>query len=551
MITIGYSTKNIDPKFKEYIEKSCGLPKVEVIPFENPGTHSLTEAYNIILEKSSNDIVVLCHDDIYFENKNWGNKILKHFKRNPEYGILGVAGSIKLPVSGKWWEDPSKMRGIVNHQHEGKKWESKYSSSLGNKIEPVVLVDGLFLVVNKQNIKKTFNEDVKGFHMYDVDFCTCNYIEGVNIGVIYDIRITHLSIGMTNDQWEKNREEFVETYKQHLPLIKIDNFENRPLKVLITGLFFKTFTGSEMYMFELAKNLTKLNCDVTVLSDINGPLSQIAKKQGIKVLPFGEDPGYKMGDGKWGFNTPEGFKPTQPNKLYKIAEVHFDIIHCQHKPVTERMLNLYPNTPKIMTIHSEVISLEDPVINTTIKKYVAIRPEIMEKLVFKDGIDENLIDVIYNPIDENKFNTKNTKDGNYILFVGSIDYLRENTIKDVSEYAKSIGKEFWLVGDDKSNYLSEITKESHVKYHKSTSNIEKFVKECSETAGILLGRTTIESWMCGKSSWIYQVNDKGEIKSKERVEPPKDVIKFYSSEVAKEIKKIYTDTINIKISYEK
>jgi hypothetical protein len=74
------------------IEKSC-----EVIPFENPGTHSLTEAYNIILEKSSNDIVVLCHDDIYFEKKNWGNKVLKHFKRNPEYGIIGVAGSKYMP----------------------------------------------------------------------------------------------------------------------------------------------------------------------------------------------------------------------------------------------------------------------------------------------------------------------------------------------------------------------------------------------------------------------------------------------------------------------
>ncbi|NCW59697.1 MAG: phosphonate ABC transporter ATP-binding protein, partial [Proteobacteria bacterium] len=70
--------KKINTEFKEYIEKSCGLHNVEVIAFENPGTHSLTEAYNIILEKSTNDIVVLCHDDIYFEKSNWGNKVLKH-----------------------------------------------------------------------------------------------------------------------------------------------------------------------------------------------------------------------------------------------------------------------------------------------------------------------------------------------------------------------------------------------------------------------------------------------------------------------------------------
>ena len=82
MITIGYSTKKIDLEFRDYIEKSCGIKGVEVIPFENPGTHSLSEVYNILLEKSSNDIVILCHDDIYFEKPNWGNKILKHFKRN-------------------------------------------------------------------------------------------------------------------------------------------------------------------------------------------------------------------------------------------------------------------------------------------------------------------------------------------------------------------------------------------------------------------------------------------------------------------------------------
>ena len=30
------------------------------------------------------------------------------------------------------------MYGIVNHEHEGKKWESKYSKEIGNKIEPTL-----------------------------------------------------------------------------------------------------------------------------------------------------------------------------------------------------------------------------------------------------------------------------------------------------------------------------------------------------------------------------------------------------------------------------
>lgn len=230
MLSIGYCSKKIDPEFREYIEKSCGLHNVEVIPFENPGTYSLSEAYNIILEQSSNDIVVLCHDDIYFEKPNWGNKILKHFKRNPDYGIIGAAGSKYLPKSGMWWEINTEMFGIVNHEHQGKKWTSKYSESKGSKLDDTVIVDGLFIALNKNNIKRNFNEDVKGFHFYDVDFSFRNFLEGVKIGVFYDVRITHKSIGQTNEEWDKNRISFTERYRDNLPVLLPTEFIRKPLK---------------------------------------------------------------------------------------------------------------------------------------------------------------------------------------------------------------------------------------------------------------------------------------------------------------------------------
>ena len=56
------------------------------------------------------------------------------------------------------------------------------------------------------------------FHFYDVDFSFSNHLAGVKVGVCTDIKITHLSIGMTNDEWEKNRIIFSEKYKDFLPL---------------------------------------------------------------------------------------------------------------------------------------------------------------------------------------------------------------------------------------------------------------------------------------------------------------------------------------------
>ena len=71
------------------------------------------------------------------------------------------------------------------------------------------------------------------------------------------------------------------------------------------------------------------------------------------------------------------------------------------------------------------------------------------------------------------------------------------------------------------------------------NKVEPYVKNCYETAGILLGRTTIEGWLCGKSGWIYNVDDKGEILNKRKHEVPSDVSKFDYMEVAKKIKEKY------------
>ena len=543
MITIGYSTRENNPTFIEHLKKTVGPKNVEIIEVVNNGEKSLTKVYNEILNQAKNDIVVLCHDDIKFEDKGWGNKIIKHFTKT-NYGILGVAGTTNMPSSGMWWENRRKMVGVVNHEHLGKKWESKYSTSLGNDIEEVVVVDGLFMAIHKQRIKSNFIEDFDNFHFYDISFCFENYMAGVHIGVLYNIKITHSSIGQTNDAWEENKIKFAEKYSDNLP-ISLPYNGKRKLNVLISCLSFKNFTGSELYVYELAKNLLNENCEVTVVSDINGPLAKMALNLGIKLYHINEPPGFKLGDGKWGFNTDKGFEVAQENKFYKVKEVNYDVIHTQHKPITEAICNLYPDVPKLYTIHSEVISLEEPILHPSIKKYVAIRPSIADYIENDFSVPSEDIVVIRNPIDEKRFNKVNVKNENYVLFVGTIDYLRESAIRDLSTYAKENNLELWLVGANSSIYLEELLKENHIKHFNATWNIEKFVKNCKETAGIMLGRTTIEGWMCGKGGWIYSVDSKGDITEKEFYDPPFDSElqeNYFASKVAKRIK---TEYINI------
>jgi len=202
MITVAYSTRKHNPEFIEYLKKSSGFKKLEVIEKVNNGEKSLAQVYNEVLSESKTDIVLFCHDDIYFETNSWYSKLLKHFEKS-DFGIIGMAGTTQMPSSGMWWENRKKMVGIVNHESDGKKWESKYSESFGNSIMETIVVDGLFIAVDKRKLKKNFNEEFKGFHFYDIPFCFENHIEGVKVGVITNIRITHKSIGQTNEQWEE------------------------------------------------------------------------------------------------------------------------------------------------------------------------------------------------------------------------------------------------------------------------------------------------------------------------------------------------------------
>lgn len=549
MLTVVYCTRESNSSHTDHLIKSSGLHKhIEVIEIINKG-ESLTTSYNRGLKQAKNNIVVFCHDDIIIETNQWGKKLLKQFETKTEYGIIGVAGTKNLPSSGQWWENKRKMYGRVAHTHDGKTWLSTYSQDMGNDIEEVIIVDGVFFAVDKTKLKKDFDETVEGFHFYDITFCFDNYLAGTKVGVITNIRINHKSIGMTNDSWETNRLLFAEKYKDKLPVnIKKIIRKDEKIRVLIGCLNFNGYTGSELYVFELAKQLVKQGCDVSVCSTIGNPLAQIAKQMGIKLFSLQEPPGFKLGDGKWSLNTADGPILSQENTLYKVADINFDVMHLNHKPITEHLLRLFPNTDTICSIHSEVINLEEPVKDSNIKKYIAIRPEIKDYIVDKFEIDENIVDVIYNPIDCDRFKSvKNTqkKDKKIILFVGTIDYLRKETIQDLINTTKENNEELWIVGKKNDTYLDEMLKnEFHVKYFPPTSSVEKYVQQCDETAGILLGRTTIEGWLCGKKGWIYDVDSSGMIKNKTLTEIPNDVDKFRSDVIASQIIEEYKSILS-------
>ena len=221
MITIIYSThkdKNYNNKFKQHLLHTVGLNDVQILEFVNHNQYSLSQVYNSGVTQSIYNIVVCCHNDIKLEI-NWGKKLLEDYSNNPEFGIIGKAGSCYFPESGVYWEKMRQtMVGQVYHHPDGqKKWLNKYSPKLPFII-PVVTIDGLFMSFDKTKCKHFFDETIGKFHFYDHLFCLPNYLDGVKIGVTSSFEITHQSIGQPNQEFWESKDKFVEKWGEKLPL---------------------------------------------------------------------------------------------------------------------------------------------------------------------------------------------------------------------------------------------------------------------------------------------------------------------------------------------
>lgn len=206
-------------EFVDEIKRTCGCD-IQVYFILNPNGISLTQIYSemITSKEIDADVILFIHDDIDFLRKGWGKELLRLFKEHPEYGIIGVAGSAQFDEKGAWWNYEKKY-GQVLHRHDGKSWLTAFSPLLKEDLKEVAVIDGLFIAVHKKRITKNFDTSIKGFNMYDIDFCLANYLDGkTKIGVTTNIRIAHNSIGELKPEWYENRKIINEKYGEYFPI---------------------------------------------------------------------------------------------------------------------------------------------------------------------------------------------------------------------------------------------------------------------------------------------------------------------------------------------
>lgn len=188
------------------------------IAFALENQESLPVVYNRAIQKALEedwDALVLVHDDVALEHDP-RNKLECLFKK---YDLVGVAGASSIEIkSPALWHimgggfNSGKLHGAVAHGTS----ENKHMTSFGPYPHRVVMIDGVFMAINRsvmENVK--FDEsNPSRFHFYDLDFSSAAHKVGHKVGV-GDIYITHESPGLREftDEWKEGEKWFLNKYE--------------------------------------------------------------------------------------------------------------------------------------------------------------------------------------------------------------------------------------------------------------------------------------------------------------------------------------------------
>ena len=217
---------------EQNITETIGETPYEIIAINNPGLMGICKAYNQGAELSKFKYLIFCHEDIIFHTNSWGEKIIKHLQK-PQIGTIGIAGSSYVPKAPHGWHLPNNSYNFINIiQHEA---NIITHHKINSPIKAYAL-DGVFLAISKEKFNKLkFNDDLTGFHGYDLDFTLRSALRYENY-VINDVLLEHFSIGNADEKWFTNNIKIREQVKG-----KFQKEENKKLEEKIFLNYFSTF----------------------------------------------------------------------------------------------------------------------------------------------------------------------------------------------------------------------------------------------------------------------------------------------------------------------
>lgn len=258
-------------QLQKNIGETVGDVIYEIIKIDNLKENlSITKAYNLGINKSKFEYLLFLHEDLLFHTSNWGEILSNVFANNLKIGLLGIAGTkYKSHFPCAFWHTKIEMLHINLIQHYNNKKPSHLKLGFKNgSFEKVVAIDGVFIALRKSTTVR-FNEEIEGFHCYDLGISSDVIEKKYEIAVTDQILIEHFSIGNTNLDFVKGVIKFHILYKKTLS--KHNTQKNSSLDVEALKRFLEVCLDNRFIPFKfwfiylIKKPFTRLNFNLLKL----------------------------------------------------------------------------------------------------------------------------------------------------------------------------------------------------------------------------------------------------------------------------------------------
>lgn len=166
----------------------------------------LCEVYNEGASRASHEFICFVHEDVEFLSAGWGQLAISHFAADTELAMIGLAGSRYKARVPSGWHSGDEGDLCINVRHgvsrEGATLAfAKPDAYAAASCVPVVALDGVWMFVRRSVWAAVrFDERLRGFHFYDVDF-SLRVAQVGKVGVAFDIDLLHFSLGSFREAW--------------------------------------------------------------------------------------------------------------------------------------------------------------------------------------------------------------------------------------------------------------------------------------------------------------------------------------------------------------
>ena len=190
------------------------------------------------------------------------------------------------------------------------------------------------------------------------------------------------------------------------------------MKILITNIYLASFSGTEVYVRDLAIALHKKGMDVEVFTNLLGLVSNEIEEAGIHVVDSVDQ------------------LIHQP-----------DIIHAHHFIPTMEVIRRFPDIPIIYFLHDRTHLVDSPPKYHRIVKYIAVDYNCLDRLLIDHRIEKEKTDVLFNWVDTKRFKIRSEINEKPLKAVVFSNYASSDShFKNIQEACATMGIELDGIG---------------------------------------------------------------------------------------------------------